>query len=81
MHEQWNESRQLRIDMAESCRMSEKDQQGKSAFPEQCRIEAQRMLADSEPAPMDAPGFARRMAEIIRRALRTYARKPREPRY
>jgi hypothetical protein len=66
--------------MVESRRMSEKDQQSKSAFPEQCRTEAERMLASSEPAPIDVPGFARRMAEIIRRAVRTYSRRPREPR-
>src|ERR1700730_5236083 len=37
--------------------MPDKNQQTNSAFPEQCRVEAARMLAKSETAPIDVPRF------------------------
>jgi hypothetical protein len=59
--------------------MGENEQDNKAAEPDS-RAQAASMLANSEPAPVDMPRFARRMAEIIMRALRHSYRKSRGPR-
>jgi hypothetical protein len=59
--------------------MAENEQDNKAAEPDS-RAQAAYMLANSEPAPVDMSGFARRMAEIMMRALRASYRKSRGPR-